>query len=573
MRLTSVLQCLKGYSDRPQGTVYITMNRSTGKYKSGAGTRGSGKESPPPNAPGPDETNLSAFFNTIDDFLFVLDMGGNIIEMNNTVPERLGYSRRELVGKSVLMVHPEARHAEATEIVGALAQGRSDHCPIPLLTKNGRQIPVETRVVRGQWNGRDVLFGVSRDISEIKRSEEKFSKIFQEGTALMAVSTFKEGIYVDVNDSFLATLGYSRDEVIGVTSKSLGIFTDPSQREAIIRLVEKEGRARSIEVNVRAKNGTVLTGIFSADSIYVQDELYLLATMNDITEQKRLEKALRASEEKYRNVFAAESDSLLLIDRGTGAILEANDAACRLYGYTREEILQLTIVDVSAEPEATKHELGRTRERIPLRYCRRKDGTVFPVDISTSLFVLDGREVIVGAARDIADRMRAEEELKRYRDHLEEMVSQRTTELREQSKKLEDANAALRALLKFREEDHRTLAQQVVQNVQNLITPYLDLLKKDARGSDALLFELVEANLAEITSPFLGKTAALGFTPKEVEVASLIKNGKTIKEIAGLLHLSPRSIERHRYNIRKKLNLNNKRANLFSHLLSLSGNL
>jgi PAS domain S-box-containing protein len=551
----------------------IAMVQSINKNKDKPEVEKPDRKTRPKKASGPAEANLSAFFNTINDFLFVLDIEGNIIETNDAVVERLGYSRRELAGKSVLMVHPEERRTEAGRIVGALTQGKAAHCPIPIITKSGRQIPVETRVVRGQWNGQDVLFGVSRDISEIKLAEEKFSRIFQSGRALMAVTTYKEGIYVDVNDAFLSTLGYSREEVIGEASSRLNIFTDPSQREAVINLIEKEGKARNIEVSVRAKSGAVLTGIFSIDPIYVQDELYLLTTMSDITERKSLEKALRASEEKYRNVFAAESDSLFLIDRETGAILETNDAACRLYGYTREELLRLRIADISAEPEATKRGLRDLQRRIPVRYYRKKNGTVFPVDLSVSLFLLDDRQVIVAAARDITDRIKAEEELQRHRDHLEDMISQRTAELREESKKLEDANAALRALLKLREEDHRALAEKVVFNVQSLVLPYLDLLKKEDHGSNALLFEILEANLAEITSPFLGKAASLGFTPREVEVANFIRNGKTIKEISSLLHLSPRSVERHRYNIRKKLNLTNKQANLFSHLLTLSGNL
>ena len=88
-------------------------------------------------------------------------MEGNIIEMNDAVVERLGYSRRELVGGGVLAVHPEERRSEAGEIVGALVQGKASSCPIPVITKCGRQIPVETRVVRGEWNGQDVLLGLA----------------------------------------------------------------------------------------------------------------------------------------------------------------------------------------------------------------------------------------------------------------------------------------------------------------------------------------------------------------------------------------------------------------------------
>ena len=84
--------------------------------------------------------------NTIDDFLFVLDEQGNIVHENSTVTNRLGYSREELFGKSVLMVHPPERRDEAGRIVGEMLSGKAEFCPVPVITKSGVQIPVETRV-------------------------------------------------------------------------------------------------------------------------------------------------------------------------------------------------------------------------------------------------------------------------------------------------------------------------------------------------------------------------------------------------------------------------------------------
>jgi len=90
--------------------------------------------------------NYETFFNTIDDFLFVLDEQGNIIHTNNTVIDRLGYTGEELAGKSVLMTHPPERREEAGRIVGEMLSGTAEFCPVPVITKAGIQIPVETRV-------------------------------------------------------------------------------------------------------------------------------------------------------------------------------------------------------------------------------------------------------------------------------------------------------------------------------------------------------------------------------------------------------------------------------------------
>ena len=124
------------------------------------------------------QQNYETFFNTIDEFLFVLDQQGNIIHTNSTVVERLGYTSKELFGKPVLMLHPPERREEAGRIVAEMLNGGTEFCPVPIVTKSGVQIPVETRVSHGFWDGKPVIFGVTKDIAKIKLSEEKFSKIF-----------------------------------------------------------------------------------------------------------------------------------------------------------------------------------------------------------------------------------------------------------------------------------------------------------------------------------------------------------------------------------------------------------
>jgi PAS domain S-box-containing protein len=133
--------------------------------------------------------NFYTFFNSVYDMLYILDYSGNIIHANKTVFDRLGYSEKELYGHSVLIVHPTHRREEALLNVQEMLAGKREYCPIPVVTKDGTIIPVETRVSKGEWNGKPVLFGVSKDISELKKSEEKFSKAFHNSGALMAIST------------------------------------------------------------------------------------------------------------------------------------------------------------------------------------------------------------------------------------------------------------------------------------------------------------------------------------------------------------------------------------------------
>ncbi|MBK9207606.1 MAG: PAS domain S-box protein [Anaerolineales bacterium] len=118
-------------------------------------------------------------------------------------------------GQSVLIVHPPEQREEAGKIVAEILAGRAEYCPVPVMTRGGVQIPVETRVALGKWSGQDVIFGITKDISEIKASEEKFSKAFHASPASMAISDIQTGVYYDINDTFLNTMGYSREEIIG----------------------------------------------------------------------------------------------------------------------------------------------------------------------------------------------------------------------------------------------------------------------------------------------------------------------------------------------------------------------
>ena len=139
------------------------------------------------------EANLRAFFDQSVDFLTVLDEDGTIITANRTVFERLGYSPQELVGQNVLLMHPPELREEAGRIVLAMLRGEATHCPLPIQTRDGRRIPVETRIVQGVWDGRPALFGTTKDITDLALSEEKFAGAFESSPALMAISTIGRG--------------------------------------------------------------------------------------------------------------------------------------------------------------------------------------------------------------------------------------------------------------------------------------------------------------------------------------------------------------------------------------------
>jgi DNA-binding CsgD family transcriptional regulator len=156
---------------------------------------------------------------------------------------------------------------------------------------------------------------------------------------------------------------------------------------------------------------------------------------------------------------------------------------------------------------------------------------------------------------------------------VEETLREREFELELQKQNLEEANTALRVLLKKREEDKGELEEKVLSNVKELVNPYLDRLKNTPLDPQQRAhLELIESNLNDIISPFLHQLSSkyLNLTPREIEVATLVKEGKATKDIAEMLNLSMNAVDFHRKNIRQKLGLKHKKANLRTHLLSLS---
>lgn len=155
----------------------------------------------------------------------------------------------------------------------------------------------------------------------------------------------------------------------------------------------------------------------------------------------------------------------------------------------------------------------------------------------------------------------------------EEALKKSKAEVEEQKQQLEEANIALKVLLKQREEDKLDLEKNVLTNIKELVFPYLEKLKiAPLRPRDKTVLEVMETHLNEIISPLLQKVANINIvlTPQEMQVAALVKDGKSSKEIAEILVVSETTVHFHRKNLRKKFGLNNKSTNLRSYLLSMA---
>ena len=257
-----------------------------------------------------------------------------------------------------------------------------------------------------------------------------------------------------------------------------------------------------------------------------------------------------------------------------GRIVYVNDVALQISGFSGSgEVAGRNFLDFFS-PE------DRARAREHLLQCRSgklaKEEYTLLAQGRTPLFfevntapLLDKQGLpygIVHVCRDITDRKQLEQALRQHLENLESLVKERTVEL-------EEINTALRVMIRKREEDQKKFGESMQANISQLVVPFLDKLRTSEQTNRQSLsyLNILEANLQNITSPFIRQLAAdyRQLTPKELQIAELIRQGKSSKEIADLFSLSVGTVVSHRNNIRKKLHLRFSETNLRSHLLSV----
>jgi PAS domain S-box-containing protein len=274
---------------------------------------------------------------------------------------------------------------------------------ITLTNKNDSLILADVKVVDDRDN--NIYFLICGNISDLMRAEEKFYKTFEINSNLMSITTIEEGLFVDVNEAFLATLGYDKDEVIGKNVTELSIYGFPKQRKTIVTELKKEGFIKSFEISVKTKTGKFLEGLYTAELIFFQDRKYILATITDITEKK-------LTSAKYKSYIQNAPDGVFLINN-RGDYLEVNKAGLRLTGYSESEILKLNmskllLVDNNKQGIKSFAEFlvsGKIEKEFVLR---KKNGEL--IDILLTAVKLNP-ERYIGFVKDITERKRVEKSL------------------------------------------------------------------------------------------------------------------------------------------------------------------
>ncbi len=534
---------------------------------------------------------------------------GEIIYVNDAACKSVGYTRDELLSMRVFDIVPDTSPETWDELWEVRKEQDGLVSEVRRRRKDGSVYLTETSSKYLQYNGIEYVWVTFRDISERKRAEEELKEKAAFLEAL--VNTSADGLFVVdgtrrkifQNERFIELWKIPGEIAEGDGESLLRHLTGMAKyskefHERVVLL--RSHPDMSIRDEVELRDGSVLDRYSSA--VVGRDGKYYgrIWAFHDITALKQTQHALRESEARYRHLFDNVPVALVEIDcsavmayidelRASGVtdlrkhvddhpsimreclslmkFVTINKAALELYevadleGFSESARhffanapIDLLRGDALNLVEGTEH-----AENEAVRF--RMNGTKICVHSHRTVDRGKGKTRILVSETDVTERRRAEEALQK---------SER--ELQIKSNNLEEANTALKVLLRQRDEDRKTLENTVLANVRELVSPYIEKLRAcNLSDAQETYLSMAESGLSDIVSPFLQKMASANshFSPTEVQVANLIKSGKTSKQIAKLMNVCTGTISTHRNNIRKKLGLSKKSINLQTYLLSM----
>jgi two-component system, cell cycle sensor histidine kinase and response regulator CckA len=376
------------------------------------------------------EEQSRTIFDSVGDGVAIFTPDGAIVEANRVLCERLGYSRRELLAMSIRDIDaPESAELLTARIVQIMTQGLAVF-EVTHLRRDRTRIPTEVISRRIDFRGQPAILSVQRDISDRKRAEEalqeqaRFTQQLLDALPIPITAKGLDGRLRLVNAAFAAGPGRSQGDILGKTIGELG------QPQAQLhadhdRPVLETGSAHAYEADMAFHDGTIRRQLLTKAPLRSQDgQIIGIVTAGiDISDRYTAEQALRRSEERFRTLFESAGDAIFMTDPVTSRFIEVNRAACERLGYSREELLELSPFDIDtreyAESYPDRLRTMTARGRLDFETeLKRRDGTTIPVDMSGTMVELEGRPIMLGIARDISDRKRAEAERAALEDQL-----------------------------------------------------------------------------------------------------------------------------------------------------------
>lgn len=411
------------------------------------------------------EERYRALFDRSLDCVYIYDFDGNIIDANPASLRLLGYGQEEVRSLNFEKIFPPEeipRVAKAAEEV--IKSGHSSRVrEFWLRRKDGSLVQVEaisSVIYRGDKPY--AIQGVARDITERKKSEqelreseERYQALFERSLDAVFINDF-QGTFIDANPEALRLLGYQKDEIKGLNYARLVSGDQLTQAlEAMEEIIRTGSQKKPLELRLTKKNGDYLFVETKGSLIYREGKPYAIQGIaRDITERMRAEKALKESEENYRLHFENVTDVIFSIDRDYRLVSVSSSVEKHL-GYPPDQLRGRPFQELEIlAPEYTEKAYkeinrifsGESISESDAEFIAR-DGTRKFACISGSPLYKNGEVVhVICVARDVTQRKKAEMELEKYRQHLEDQVIGRTAELSQINERLRESEKKYRSL-------------------------------------------------------------------------------------------------------------------------------
>jgi diguanylate cyclase (GGDEF)-like protein/PAS domain S-box-containing protein len=462
------------------------------------------------------ETRYRTTFQTSLDAMMLSRVdNGFYIDVNQTFLDFTGYQLDEVIGKSSVELNIWADLRDREKLFEVLrAESICRNMDFPFRRKNGEifwgritaQIVDIDGVVCTTTTMRDITVAkaaeehLSAAAEALRLSEAHYRSVFQTSVDGICISRMSDGTYIDANMTFLETIGYQREEIIGRTSLELELWTDPTARQRIIDLLNLDGSARDFQTQYRRKGGEPIWVLISSSVIEIEGVQCLLSVMRDITATKATEdrlaaaqQAQRATEARYRVAFETSLDAVNINRLSDGKLIDCNQAFLDIMGFKREEVLGRTSQELRnwadpADRERLVEILRRDSNCKSLdAQFRKKNGELLWGQMSASIMEVDGVPCILSITRDVSAAKVAEEEIRSlaFYDTLTQLPNRRLVSERLRQTLASSARTRHKAALLFIDlDDFKTLNDTLGHNTGDL------MLQEVARRLSACMREV-----------------------------------------------------------------------------------
>lgn len=370
---------------------------------------------------------LRSVVETAGDAIFMKDADGRYLLINSFGASVIGKPAEEIIGKNDLELFPTETALRIMADDRRVLAGTQAHHLETIIPFNGEPRTFSSvKTPHRDYTGKNAgLVGIARDMTILKKteealriSEERFKIAFRSSPHPVIITELASGRCLEVNDASLKLFGYDREEVIGQTTITLGLWPSPEDRARFFQQLREDGAIRNREISLRTKDRKARELLVSSEVIELNGTSCLITVGHDITEHKQAEAALRESEERFAKAFRSSPYPIVISELESGLCLDANDAAIHMFGYRREEVAGQTVDQLGLwpTPDHRRRFIAQLKKMGAVRNVeaslRMKSGEYRHCLTSAEQIELNGKTCMVTIGLDVTEQRRAEQALR-----------------------------------------------------------------------------------------------------------------------------------------------------------------